>query len=1562
MNMKEFIDQARERRLKAYEASRGDIGEHFGIEEVVLAGGYGYRSILELVQNGADAILEAHEAGTDPGEPPRVDVVLDGSCLYVANTGEPFSTEGIEALLRSHSSPKRGNQIGRFGLGFKSLLRLGGKIEIVSAEASFFMDPVRCRTELCERFNVQHAPGLRLAWSLDPTRSTALRERFPWATTVVCAEIVNSDFREHLQSETQKFPAEFLLFLPVCLQLTLDSGDGLVRELRRESDEQHVILREQDEASQWRVTEKLVSITDQGAKNDAMRVHARDAVPLAWAMPIDGRREEAGRFWAFFPTQTPTYLPGILNAPWKLNSDRNAIIPGEWNSALMREAADLVAQTLPSLASSRDPGSVLDAFPRQLERKDDDASPLVEALWTRMEVDAVIPDALGQLRPARELWRHPKEKAELARQWQTIAQEKQRGEIVHPSCLEGQRGSRLNALATRLKQKGTVDESGPRLQPPDPAWWFAAVATTEQEQTLRVLELAEAYHGVSIPYEWNRVRSSIAIIPTDHGRLASAEEAVFAPEGTPVPDGRHPVAKWLCEHAEAKRILAEVLKVKPLDDGVWHEVLLRALHGQQHPPQETHRWCAFWALFRSAPENVREAFVSQNASGFCVRRRDGYWVSADDVLCPGWLVEAGDTSSNQNLLVDEVFHQSDSDLLRRLGVRDRPEGEVSVSTHGDLDQWMNYWREQYKQKHDNKADRNYLKPKGLQMPRGWHFLTKLTGMAKARLTRHLLGALEREQHPTIVQFGHTTPNKYPTTMEIPHPLPLLLRTHGAWAIGDQVVDLAALVARRDQPALPRLPDWQRLQPMLDRLAEALPQHKEVPANKLESLWVAMVAMLVTPDMLQSDGLQDLWSGAAHDGVVPSSLPTAEGEVPLARVFVTQSVNLARRARTLGHVVVTLDAQAVEPWLTKGAQDLSVQIRTNWEVGDGQEALLLEALPEMNVVVRPEVRDTARCQSVSNLRLLVSGEPVPTECLMYGNTLLMDTDQLALLSRAEKLQHLLAEMASAGWLKHDAGEALRKLGDAEVDRLRAEVAAGRTLVDRLLLAVGQREEPLRSALVRTVPLELLDSVPVRQLAELVLAQLGPATLTELRETLEREGLNPPVRWNTVEARAFAASIGFPEEFAASAEARREAEELISGPIELPPLHDFQQEVLAGIRELYARGSTRRRAVVSLPTGAGKTRVTVQAAVELVLAKRSSPRSVLWVAQTDELCEQAVQAFRQVWHNLGETDTDLRIIRLWGGNPNPSAPESHKPVAVVASIQTLNSRMDAEQLTWLRKPGLVVIDECHHAITPSYTNLLRFIDAEAPRPGDPPQDEPPIFGLSATPFRTDDEESQRLARRFDSQWLPANQEDLHRRLRAQGVLAEVEHEALDSGIGLSREEIERLSRLKEPWQGIDFENLLETINQRLGGNKQRNERLLEHIARAEQRSILFFANSVQHANEMAARLNLQGIKAAAVNGETPAAARRNFLNRFQLGEIRVLCNHSVLSTGFDAPKVDLVLISRAVFSPVRYMQMVGRGLRGEKNGGKQRCRIVTVLDNLDRFKYRHPYHYCSKNFLS
>jgi superfamily II DNA or RNA helicase len=1569
--MKKFLEYRNQAMLGAYAQLPSLIREHQGIEQTVLAGGYGYRQIMELVQNGADAILEAAQECHQAAGKNRIQVLLRGKYLYVANTGAPLTKEGIDALLSSHSSPKRGNQIGRFGLGFKSLLRLDGLIDVFTrASGAIRFDPDRCRTELRNAFAVAEAPGLRLAWPLpeDERGADNLLDQLAWAETIVRAEVRDEELRDHLRQEIRTFPAEFLLFFPVATALVLDDGKEPARELSVGPDGDDQLIHDGSDVSRWRVAKCDVGIVDARALADATHIHARDSVPLTWAIPLAGKREEIGRFWAFFPTHTPTYLPGILNAPWKLNSDRNAIIAGEWNSALMSAAAVLVAETLWSLSTSEDPGRPLDAFPRQPERKDEDAAPLVEALWARLEAAAVIPDAAGIQRRAYELMRHPRDSAELARKWQVLASPDDLAQIVHPSCLERQRASRLKALAERLDAQRGDQGLSHNLRASEAALWFKAIASIEVSKATEVLKLAEAYANDCKPNEWGVLRPTLAIVPSQTERLVTAQEIVFAPSGVHVPN-RESVASMLCDDREATRILLEVMRVKELDDSVWESVLRESLNVPAHPDAVRNAgWKAFWERLRQAPAGIRQQFAAKNAGRIRVKRGDGLWVLADEVLLPGVLVIPDDELANKNVLVDSEMHVDDGVLLTALGVVGIPSGLVGPGSYDEvvgnnnlLYPWLNQCRAQYKcllQPQQNPQEW-YLKPFSLSIARGWMLLPKLAGRSNAKLTKIWLHQIGGDESLGELKFGHITrPDTYPK-VAVPHPLFWLLLKYGALQIGGTYVRLAALAVRRHEPALGRIPDWENLRAAIERLGHAYPL-EAATESEIQVLWLALIQMLATPSALAGDALRELWTAAAKDRVVPDFIQTHSGTICLSEVFVTSSADLARRARSPERVVVTLDDSALALWLERGARNLSDLMKPDWASVTGPPDLLTSAVPDLAVVMQPEASQSARCQQVTDLRLTIGQVSESVSCMMWENALLMDAGQLAALPRAERMKRLVDEVAAAGWLKCTSIEALECLGNAQVERLRAEVASEMTLAGRLLRAVGGRPEPLFDALGDLKDMDFIRQCTPLELAELTLAQLGPATLSTLADALDAEGLKPPRRWNTSEARTFVASIGFPEEFAAAPTTRRDPEEYISGPIELPPLHDFQEEVHEGIRHLVLGGKNRRRAVVSLPTGGGKTRVTVEAAVRLVLSPEGDQRSVIWVAQTDELCEQAVQAFRQVWLNLGAQKTDLRIIRLWGGNPSPTIQELDRPIAIVASIQTLNSRMGTEKLDWLQKPGLVVVDECHHAITPSYTNLLRWLDAEAQRPGAPVREEPPFIGLSATPFRTDDEESQRLARRFDSRWFPGDQEGLHTRLRAQGVLAKAEYDTLQSGTGLSDEELEQLERLPELWEGLDFENLLETINQRLAGDAQRNRKLVEQLQQCEERSILFFTNSVQHAEEMSARLNLVGISAAAVSGGTPTVARRYFLDRFQRGEIRVLCNHSVLSTGFDAPKTDMVLIARQVFSPVRYMQMVGRGLRGQKNGGTATCRIVTVMDNLGRFSEKHPYHFCARYF--
>jgi len=185
-----------------------------------------------------------------------------------------------------------------------------------------------------------------------------------------------------------------------------------------------------------------------------------------------------------------------------------------------------------------------------------------------------------------------------------------------------------------------------------------------------------------------------------------------------------------------------------------------------------------------------------------------------------------------------------------------------------------------------------------------------------------------------------------------------------------------------------------------------------------------------------------------------------------------------------------------------------------------------------------------------------------------------------------------------------------------------------------------------------------------------------------------------------------------------------------------------------------------------------------------------------------------------------------------------------------------------------------------------------------------------------------------------------EDPYAELQRLRVLSEVDHELLSgSDVELRDAELEELRRTSR---------LPASAGERIGADAGRNEILLHSVASRDLTwPILLFAASVEHARTMAALLCAEGISAAAVSAETDAGARRHYIERFRRGDLRVLANYGVLTAGFDAPAVRAVYVARPTFSPVLYQQMIGRGLRGPLNGGKERCLIVNVKDNFRQY---------------
>jgi hypothetical protein len=599
-----YARQLCEERLAAYNAAPHDAEEHANIELSVLAGGYAYRQIAELVQNAADAVADAAATSGGIG---RIVIKEDPLGLWAANTGAPVDRAGVKALLNAHASGKRAGQIGRFGLGFKSLLRLGGRIDVLSRYVCLRFDPEACRNRIRKHLGLAigaPAPGLRLATPVGWEEAVSRVEgatQFDWATTIVFAELASAGAREAILEEIRRFPSEFLLFLPCDVELSL-LGRGVNRRLRRRSELDGVVTIEdlsgKSTAQRWRVFNTSVRITDQSAIDDATSVHARESIPLIWAAPIDAARDTAGRFFAFFPTTTETRSLGILNAPWKLNSDRTALIPGAWNAALMARAADLIVDRLPELSTIDDPGRVLDAFPRELQTQMEPAAPLVNALWSRLQSAAVVPNIDGVLRASTDLRRAPIESPDLIKSWSRLAEPEACEAHLHGSCTSSvARAGRLNQLADRIAVARGESDGKPRLAKTSMLDWLESVANTDPDAAVEALLLANACAG-SIPgYQWDAIRDRIRLILTSDGALSAAPDVTLSEVADPPLKSVHEV---LSADPETRRVLLERFRVRDLSDTDWERLLEIRIAAAKRSAD----WKDVWALLRALQPQI----------------------------------------------------------------------------------------------------------------------------------------------------------------------------------------------------------------------------------------------------------------------------------------------------------------------------------------------------------------------------------------------------------------------------------------------------------------------------------------------------------------------------------------------------------------------------------------------------------------------------------------------------------------------------------------------------------------------------------------------------------------------------------------------------------------------------------------------------------------------------------------------------------------------------------------------------------------------------------------------
>ena len=212
-------------------------------------------------------------------------------------------------------------------------------------------------------------------------------------------------------------------------------------------------------------------------------------------------------------------------------------------------------------------------------------------------------------------------------------------------------------------------------------------------------------------------------------------------------------------------------------------------------------------------------------------------------------------------------------------------------------------------------------------------------------------------------------------------------------------------------------------------------------------------------------------------------------------------------------------------------------------------------------------------------------------------------------------------------------------------------------------------------------------------------------------------------------------------------------------------------------------------------------------------------------------------------------------------------------------------------------------------PMYHRLVHAIQAAKGKPV-------PILGLTATPYRLTPKKKgavvKFLGRSYPKFWDKLTYAVQISKLRDDGHLARLQyfrHKGIDP------------AQLVLNSTGSDYTDASVRAAFEAGGMTAKIVNIVDRLLKADRKRILVFTKFVEEAEEVAKFIP----GARVIHGETPKAERQEILSGFDNGDIQVVCNVGVLTTGYDNPRLDTIVLARPTRSLSLYYQMVGRVMR-------------------------------------
>lgn len=357
-----------------------------------------------------------------------------------------------------------------------------------------------------------------------------------------------------------------------------------------------------------------------------------------------------------------------------------------------------------------------------------------------------------------------------------------------------------------------------------------------------------------------------------------------------------------------------------------------------------------------------------------------------------------------------------------------------------------------------------------------------------------------------------------------------------------------------------------------------------------------------------------------------------------------------------------------------------------------------------------------------------------------------------------------------------------------------------------------------------------------------------------------------------------------------------------------LRPYQEKAEQAIWHYFACGQ-KGNPVVAMPTGTGKS-VVIARFLSNVLRQYPSEH-ILQLTHVKELIEQNYNKLQTLWpgapagiFSAGLKRKDYNAPIIFGG---------------IGSV--------ANRARLFQNTSLVLIDECHLVSTKADTQYRSFLDEL--RKFNPMLK---VIGFSATPYRlglghiTDGGLFTDVC--FDNTG-PADFAELIANGWLSTLIPKQTHNQLDT------DDIRM--------QGGEFRN--SDIEYQMREQDITAKALQEAAFEARDRNKwLVFASSVANAEECSQRLNMMGIPSLFVHSKMSTDQRDANIAAFTAGKVRAIVNRDILTTGFDVPDIDCIVMLRPTQSPGLWVQMLGRGTRPAPN--KKNCLVLDFAGNTAR----------------